>query len=191
MFICWKLCYGGAIFSQGILITNNCTFLNNNAYSNGLDICIGDGGILVMDNKNITSANATGAVCFAKSLTGTASTWIKVGSYVASFVVGFGIGYVTVNPYIGMAAGAGVGALIGSLASSYIISKTYDANFNRVKLCAILIWGSAAAGALGGLAGSYTKYSLDMANTRTVDAKPYNGPNDMNSGYNGPSNDSF
>lgn len=45
----------------------------------------------------------------------------------------------TVNPYIGMAAGAGVGALIGSLASSYIISKTYDANFNRVKLCAILI----------------------------------------------------
>ena len=78
---------GGAIFSQGILITNNCTFLNNNAYSNGLDICIGDGGILVMDNKNITSANATGAVCFAKSLTGTASTWIKVGSYVASFVV--------------------------------------------------------------------------------------------------------
>ena len=92
-----------------------------------------------MDNKNITSANATGAVCFAKSLTGTAYTWIKVGSYVASFVVGFGIGYVTVNPYIGMAAGAGVGALIGSLASSYIISKTYDANFNRVKLCAILI----------------------------------------------------
>ena len=30
-----------------------------------------------------------------------------------------------------------------------------------------------------------------MANTRTVDAKPYNGQNDMNSGYNVPLNDSF
>lgn len=124
---------GGAIFSQGIFITNNCTFLDNKAYGKGNDICVGDGGILIMDNKNITASNCTGGICFAKSLTGIERGIVISASIGGSFIVGFTVGFFTANPLIGAVAGGACGALIGSLASSYIISKTYDANYNRLK----------------------------------------------------------
>lgn len=155
---------GGAIFSQGILLTNNCTFSNNNGYSNGNDICVGDGGILIIDGKNITKSNHPGGVCFAKSLSGTEYTVVCVSSVGGSFLIGFVTGFLTANPLIGAIAGGASGAVIGSLASSFIISKTYDANYNRLKLCSVLIAGSVAMGVAGGISGGYLGQYVDGIN---------------------------
>ena len=69
------------------------------------------------------------------------------------FVVGFVVGFFTANPVIGLAVGAVLGAGIGSGTAGYIISGHYDINFNRVRICAYLIGGSAIAGLLGGVVG--------------------------------------
>ena len=150
----------GAIFSQGLLINNNCTFVHNVAYGQGDDICIGDGGKLIINGENITEMNRQSAVRFAESISNAGYEAIKWVSFGSSFIVGCIVGAVTVNPLIGTVAGMGTGALIGSIASSYVISKTYDANFNRARVCAILIGGSTAAGAIGGATGGIISHLL-------------------------------
>jgi len=142
---------GGSIFNQGYLSLDNCTFVGNIAYGEGNDVCVGDGGIVVVNGKNITSN--TDIVYFAESMSSTTSFWLTIASYAASFVVGFVVGFFTANPVIGLAVGAVLGAGIGSGTAGYIISGHYDINFNRVRICAYLIGGSAIAGLLGGVVG--------------------------------------
>ena len=42
--------YGGAIFSQGIINLEHCHFSGNEAYGKGDDVCIGEGGIAIVNN---------------------------------------------------------------------------------------------------------------------------------------------
>ena len=42
--------YGGAIFSQGIINLKNCYFSGNFAYGKGNNVCIGEGGIAIVNN---------------------------------------------------------------------------------------------------------------------------------------------
>lgn len=104
--------------------------------------------------------NRPSAVRFAESISNAGYEAIKWVSFGSSFIVGCIVGAVTVNPLIGTVAGMGTGALIGSIASSYVISKTYDANFNRARVCTILIGGSTAAGAIGGATGGIISHLL-------------------------------
>ena len=46
----------------------------------------------------------------------------------------------------------------------YEISKTYDANYNRLKLCSVLIAGSVAMGVAGGISGGYLGQYVDGIN---------------------------
>lgn len=146
---------GGAIFNQGMVIIENCSFEGNHAYGLGDDICIGDGGRVMIDGKFVGSENKH--VVFAESMSDTESFMLSLGTYVTIFVAGFIISAFTLNPAlglatalaIGMAAGAAIGAVIGAAASAYIISDHYDVNFNRGKTATFLILGNMFYGASG------------------------------------------
>ena len=160
---------GGAIFNQGYLSLDNCTFVGNTAYGEGNNVCVGDGGIVVINGKNITSN--TDIVHIAESMSSTKSFWLTIASYAASFVVGFFAGIITANPVIGMVVGTVLGAGIGSGTAGYIISGHYDINYNRALTCAYLIGGSAIAGALGGALGGLVGY-LSGGATSASTSKP-------------------
>ena len=142
---------GGAIFNQGVLALANTTFAGNEAYGEGNDICVGEGGIVAIDDKNITSN--TGTVYFASSLNMLESTLIGVGAAALAFIAGAVTGFFTANPAIGIAVGVLVGAALGAGASAIIISNTYDISQSRVKVLVTLMTGCALAGALGGGVG--------------------------------------
>ena len=145
--------YGGAIFNQGYLSLNNCTFKDNTAYSEhvGDNVCIGDGGRIVIDGENITSTNAI--AYFAESASALNTKLATATSIIGSFLIGFIAGVITANPAIGIAAGLAIGAGIGTFTAATIISSHFDVNFNRLETCLVVILGSAAAGAAGGFVG--------------------------------------
>ena len=170
---------GGAIFNQGFIDLENCTFINNNARGKGDNVCVGDGGKVMINGQNITSDNSI--VYFAESMSAATSTWIAIGaiavSYVAGLIAGAVSGLFTANPVVGVLVGAAVGAGIGSLAAGWIISEHYDINFNRLKTAIILIAGCSLSGAVGGLFGNQiSAYYQILQNT----AAGYQG---MNWGY--------
>ena len=146
---------GGAIFNQGLLTMQDCLFSGNEAYGEGNDICMGDGGKVIINGKLITGKGQSSNVHFTESMSLTASTLITVFSIAASFMVGTLVGFLTANPIAGTIAGAVVGAALGSACAGWIISEHFDVNYDRVRTAAILITGSAAAGAFGGLIGGY------------------------------------
>ena len=144
--------YGGAIFNQCYLSLNNCTFNGNTAYGKkGDNVCVGDGGIVQINGVNVTGD--TSIVYFAKSISAATSTWMTVVSIAGSFAIGFIAGVITANPIAGAAIGFAVGAAIGTFTAAEIISSKYDVNYDRLSTCLFVIGGSAAAGALGGVAG--------------------------------------
>ena len=144
--------YGGAVFNQGYLSLDNCTFKGNTAYGEkGDNVCVGDGGVVKIDNENVTKSNTI--AYFAESISASTSTWMTVVSIAGSFAIGFIAGVITANPIAGAAIGFAVGAAIGTFTAAEIISSKYDINYNRLTTCLFVIGGSAAAGALGGLAG--------------------------------------
>ena len=144
--------YGGAVFNQGYLVLNNCTFKGNTAYGDkGDNVCIGDGGVIKINNENVTKSNSI--AYFAESISSSTSTWMTVVSVAGSFAIGFLAGVITANPVAGIAIGFAVGAAIGTFTAAEIISSKYDINYNRLATCLFVIGGSAAAGALGGFAG--------------------------------------
>ena len=153
--------HGGAIFNQGILSVVNCEFNLNDADNKGDNICNGDGGLVNVDGKEITSSNDI--VCIAESVSVATRTALTVISIVGSFLVGAVVGFITANPLIGYAVGAAVGLGIGTLSATYIISNVYDVNFNRVETALLLIGGSAAAGALGGALGGWLGAAQEAA----------------------------
>ena len=144
---------GGAIFNQGLLIIENCTFIDNDAYGKGDNICIGDGGLVMVNGQNVTKN--TDIVYFAKSMSLMVGTILSFATVSLSFLAGFAVGFFTANPVVGALAGAAVGAALGSVAAAFIISQHYDVNYDRLKTALILIGGSAAAGAFGGYLGEH------------------------------------
>ena len=152
--------YGGAVFNQGFIGFNNCTFMGNTAYGTkndvhiGNNVCIGDGGRVQVDNKNITSD--TSIVYFAESISTGKSTALIVLSAVASFGAGFVVGALSLNPAAGILTGLAVAVAMGSLTTYTIVSQTYDINHDRVTTALIVIGTSVIAGVIGGYMGYYT-----------------------------------
>ena len=145
---------GGAIFNQGVLsLTHNTTFSDNKAYGKGNDICVGDGGKVQIDGKNITSD--TDHVLFAKSVSQSNANWAKIVAIGGSAAIGFIAGVITANPVAGIAVGAAVGAGFGAFTSAEIAANTYDVNYDRVTNSIALITECVVAGAAGGLAGYF------------------------------------
>ena len=142
---------GGAIFNQGLLTVIDCIFENNIAYGKGDDICVGDGGQVIFNNRTITANEPH--VYFAESMSVTTSTIIMVASFGVSFIAGGVVGFLTANPFIGIGVGAAIGAAIGSGSAAWIISQKYDVNFDRMKTLLMLTIESAMAGAVGGCIG--------------------------------------
>lgn len=146
---------GGAIFNQGYLELNNCTFEENTAYGKGDNVCVGDGGVVMIDKVNITEDNNDDSIVyFAKSMSASTSTWMTIASIAGSFAIGFLAGVITANPLVGIAVGCAAGAAIGTFTAVEIISAKYDVNYDRLKTCLFVIGGSALAGAMGGFVGS-------------------------------------
>lgn len=165
--------YGGAVFNQGYLVLNSCTFNGNEAYGDkGDNVCVGDGGIVMIDNKNITKDNTI--VCFAKSISASTSGWMTVVSIAGSFAIGFIAGVITANPVAGIAIGFAAGAAIGTFTASKIISSNYNINYNRVGTCLFVIGGSAAAGALGGFVGYWASTAAVVTESEFPITTEYN-----------------
>lgn len=150
---------GGAIFNQGYLVLENCTFYNNDAYGKGDDVCVGDGGQVIIDGVNITGDNSI--VYFAESLSALESgllSMLAVGITVVSSTI---IGLLSSNPVLGISAGVAIGSLVGAGFASLIISKHYDVNYNRANIIAILMAGCAISGGLAGYLGSDFRACVD------------------------------
>ena len=142
---------GGAIFNQGQLILNSCQFIKNEAYGKGDDICVGNGGSVIIDGKENTEDDHYSTVYFAKSLDENTCGLITSLCYVGSMIGGIVVGALTANPV----AGFFTGAAIGSVGAAIIISKQYDVNYNRLETCLFLIVGCSAVGAIGGVLGGF------------------------------------
>ena len=142
---------GGAIFNQGMLILLNTTFALNKAYGDGDDVCVGEGGRVIINEKEITSD--TGPVYFADGLNMLESTFIGVAAAIISFAVGAVVGFFTANPAIGVGVGILVGAALGTGAAAIIITNTYDINQDRLAVLLTLMIGCAFSGAMGGVFG--------------------------------------
>lgn len=144
---------GGAIFNQGMLVLQDCYFSGNKAYGEGDDICIGDGGQIVVDGVSITGNGQCSIVEFPESMSLTESTLVTMLCVATSFIVGTFVGLLTANAALGIIAGGAVGALIGTAGAAWIISEHYDVNFDRMTTLATLVCSCAGAGALGGTIG--------------------------------------
>ena len=146
---------GGAIFNQGQLILNTCQFSKNEAYGKGNDICIGNGGSVIIDCVENTEENHSSTVYFAKSLDEGTSGLITSICFVRSLIVGMVVGALTANPVAGLFVGAAIGAAIGGAGAAIIISQQYDVNYNRLETCLFLIVGCAILGGTGGVIGGF------------------------------------
>lgn len=146
---------GGAIFNQGILTLQDCTFAGNKGYGEGDNVCVGDGGQVIVDGHTITANGQSAFVHIAESMSLTETTIITVACVALSFMIGTAVGFFTANPVAGIAVGALVGAALGTGASAWVISEHFDINFDRLKIALFLIIGSAVSGGLGGYAGGY------------------------------------
>ena len=142
---------GGAIFNQGYLSLNNCSFEGNTGYGKGNDVCVGDGGIVVVNGKNITGN--TDIATFAESMSTTKRVILSILPAVIAFVAGF-VTSCLATPVVGMAVGAAVGAALGTAFAAHIISRHYNVEFNRGLTCLFVIGAATASGVLGGWAGA-------------------------------------
>ena len=145
---------GGAIFNQGMLVLQDCTFVGNEAYGEGNDVCVGEGGMVIIDGVSITEDGQSSLVSFPESLTLAESTVIATFSIVIGAIVATVVSAITLNPYAGMAVGFLVGAAIGTAGASIIIANTYDVNFDRLNCVLTLSIAGGVSGAVVGLFGA-------------------------------------
>ena len=144
---------GGAIFTQGSLALNNCTFEGNEAYGDGDNVLNADKGKVYVDGNEIQGSQ--GCVEYVKSISDTWSTIVGISGLILSAGLGILAGMATGNPLIGVGVGVTLGACIGTICSVIIVSGTYDVHLNRALTCALLIGGCALAGGLGGAMGGF------------------------------------
>lgn len=123
---------GGAIFNQGLVSATDCIFSGNKAYGKGNDICVGDGGQVIINGEIIESSSQSAQVYFAESMSEFESYGLGMLSFVVSFAAGAIAGVITANPVVGIAVGALVGTLVGGGTAALIISRQYDVNFNKL-----------------------------------------------------------
>ena len=162
---------GAAVFNQGYLSLDNCTFIENHAYGKGNHVCVGDGGIVVVNGKNITKNTADSIIYFAESMSTKNTILTGGGAIVLSFLAGFAAGFFSANPAVGISVGVAVGAGLGTGASCYINSRHYDIHYNRGLTCLFVIGGSVLAGAAGGYLGALARAAISssasIVNTET------------------------
>ena len=172
---------GGAIFNQGILELNNVIFENNEAYGEGNDVCVGDGGIVRIDGRDISLETSKNIelmadinnndenasvimpyVYFAESMSVGTSALISGFGIALAAIAGLVAGSLTCNPVVGVAVGLAVGALVGGATAGIIISQHYDVNYNRMKTALTLTIEGAMGGAIAGGVSAYMNSLIDF-----------------------------
>ena len=146
-------CCGGAIFNQGFLTLNNCSFKGNDAYRTGNTVLNVDKAKVYLDGIEINGSS--GPIKHVKSISSGFEKFLKSIVVIGSFVVGTIAGIVTASPVVGAVIGAGVGLVLGGLASMYINAHHYDIHYNRLKSTLLLTGMCVLAGAAGGILGGY------------------------------------
>ena len=142
----------GAIFSQGFLSLDSCTFKNNTAYRNGENVlCIKKTDVYLEGIKLKSSAD----VVTIKDVTSTWDKVLKYGYMALSAIVGVVVGVTTLNPVAGVAAGGGTAAVLGPLTGTYLYTRHYDVHYNALKGTLILTAEGITLGVIGGLVGAY------------------------------------
>ena len=145
-------CCGGAIFNQGILTLNNCSFKGNDAYRTGDTVLNVDKAKVYLDGIEINGSS--GPIKHVNSISSGFEKFLKSMAVIVSFIGG-AIGGAATSPAGGAAIGAGVGFVVGGLTSMYINAHHYDIHYNRLKATLLLTGICALAGAAGGLLGGY------------------------------------
>lgn len=154
--------HGGAIFNQGVLTLNNCSFKGNDAYRKGNTVLNVDDAEVYLDGVQINGSS--GPIKHISSISSGLEKFLKSFAVIGSFILGGAAGAAT-NPAAGALIGAGVGVVVGGLTSWYITSHHYDIHYNRLKATLILTGMCAVAGAAGGLIGGYAaQYSASPNN---------------------------
>lgn len=143
---------GGAIFSQGCLRLDDCTFKGNDAYRNGDDVLSIKDTDVYIDGKQL---NCSLGVVEFRDVTSTKDTVLKIGSIAFSALVGVVVGVVTLNPVVAVASGVGTALVLGPLVGTYLSTTHYDVHYNALKGTLILTAECVAAGIIGGLIGAY------------------------------------
>ncbi len=145
-------CCGGAIFNQGVLTLNNCTFKGNDAYRKGNTVLNVDDAEVYLDGVQINGSS--GPIKHVNSISSGKEKLLQSIAVIISF--GFGaVGGACTSPLGGAAIGAGVGAVVGGLTSIYLNANHYDIHYNRLKATLILTGVCALSGAIGGVIGGY------------------------------------
>ena len=151
---------GGAIFSQGQLSLNNCTFEDNTGYGTGNDILNVDKGSVFINGKPVNGTEGT--VTYVESMSDTYASVISliaatgtIFAGLAAGAVGFlASGNIVVGIAVGVAVGAAVGAALGTAAASAITSCQYNLAHDRLKIAIGLISGCVIMGMLSGAWGA-------------------------------------
>ncbi|WP_407414703.1 right-handed parallel beta-helix repeat-containing protein [Methanobrevibacter sp.] len=142
---------GGAIFNQGFLSLNHCTFKGNKAYGEGDNVCVGDGGMIQVDYEDVISD--TKDIWFADGLSEEDYGWMSIVVSVGAFAAGFLASAFTCNPFIGMAIGAAIGTGFGILAAEYCFEASCSINLDKGKYYLDFVLMGAVFGVLGGACG--------------------------------------
>uniref|UniRef100_UPI00388FDE76 hypothetical protein n=1 Tax=Methanobrevibacter sp. TaxID=66852 RepID=UPI00388FDE76 len=151
---------GGAIYNQGLLTVENCSFYSNyveGSFLNSIGITTGGVGVDICNLEGVGNVYAAQKIDYdeVKDLDAMQTTAMVVTTAAVSFVVGAGAGYLTGSIKAGAVAGAAVGACIGAIGSLLVCYNTMDVTFNDLQFSLLLIGGSMVAGAIGGAFGGY------------------------------------
>uniref|UniRef100_UPI00388D7F03 hypothetical protein n=1 Tax=Methanobrevibacter sp. TaxID=66852 RepID=UPI00388D7F03 len=151
---------GGAIYNQGLLTVENCSFYSNyveGSFLNSIGITTGGIGVDICNLEGVGNVYAAQKIDYdeVKDLDALQTTSMVVTTAALSFVVGVGVGYLTGSIKAGAVAGAAVGACIGAVGSLLVCYNTMDVTFNDLQFSLLLIGGSMVAGAIGGAFGGY------------------------------------
>ena len=127
---------GGAVFNQGMLILENTTFKDNKGYHKGNNVLNVDQGIVILNNKMISGSKSN--ITYVKSISPIISTIVKGLAVISTVAIAATVTVVTVvtGGLAGLAAGAGAavgaGVILGGVAAGIITSNQYNLQFNRI-----------------------------------------------------------
>lgn len=135
---------GGAVFNQGWIGLENCTFSNNDAYGKGDNVCIGEGGLTRVNGINLTGDY--GPVYFATSYSLTDISLLSILCIGATVVISFFAGAASGGLLTSIALGFCIGAIFGITGVKIASDSVFDLNFDSTTYAAVLIGGSILAG---------------------------------------------
>ena len=156
---------GGAVFNQGMLILENTTFKDNKGYHKGNDVLNVDQGIVIVNNRMISGSE--GNITYVKSIS-TAVSSIVVSLAVIGTVAIAAAATIITGGLAGLAVGAGAavgaGVILGGIAAGIITSNQYNLQFNRITTTIEIISTCVAVGliATGAAYLSYGKKNTEV-----------------------------